>query len=62
MSKGSNPRPLSVPIDKFQSNWDVIFSKKKTMNETLLELAENTREEFYKEHFKVLEEINGMKL
>lgn len=27
--KGSRPRPLSVPQDKFDQNWDAIFGKKK---------------------------------
>ena len=26
--KGSKPRPFSVERDKFESNWDKIFSKK----------------------------------
>jgi DNA-binding protein H-NS len=26
--KGSKPRPLSVPQDKFDSNWDAIFKPK----------------------------------
>lgn len=29
MSKGSRQRPLSVPKEKFEQNWDAIFSKKK---------------------------------
>ena len=27
--KGSKPRPISVPREKFDSNWDAIFGKKK---------------------------------
>ena len=27
--KGSRPRPLSVPREKFDQNWDSIFGKKK---------------------------------
>ena len=27
--KGSKPRPISVPRDKFESNWDAIFKPKK---------------------------------
>ena len=27
MSKGSNPRPLSIPKDKFNENFERIFSK-----------------------------------
>lgn len=26
--KGSRPRPYSVSMDKFASNWDAIFNKK----------------------------------
>jgi len=29
MSKGSRQRPLSVPKEKFESNWETIFGKKK---------------------------------
>ena len=28
MSKGSKPRPLEIPREKFNSNWDAIFKKK----------------------------------
>jgi hypothetical protein len=28
MSKGSSPRPLSVPKEKFNDNFDKIFGKK----------------------------------
>jgi hypothetical protein len=31
MSKGSGPRPYSVSLDQFASNWDAIFQKDKTM-------------------------------
>ena len=27
MSKGSKPRPLEIPREKFNSNWDAIFKK-----------------------------------
>lgn len=27
--KGSKPRPISVPREKFDSNWDAIFKKPK---------------------------------
>ena len=26
--KGSRPRPIEIPREKFNSNWDVIFKKK----------------------------------
>jgi hypothetical protein len=26
--KGSVPRPYSVPVETYQSNWDLIFNKK----------------------------------
>lgn len=31
MSKGSGPRPYSISLDQFASNWDAIFQKDKTM-------------------------------
>lgn len=31
MSKGSGPRPFSVSLDQFASNWDAIFKKDKKM-------------------------------
>lgn len=31
MSKGSGPRPYSVSLDQFSSNWDAIFQKDKAM-------------------------------
>ena len=30
MSKGSNPRPIHVPRDQYNSNWDAVFGKKDT--------------------------------
>ena len=33
MSKGSKPRPIEVPMEKFNANWDAIF-KKKVKNES----------------------------
>lgn len=30
MSKGSNPRPYSVSLNKFNENWDRIFKKQGT--------------------------------
>ena len=27
--KGDKPRPISVPMDEFDNNWDRIFGKKK---------------------------------
>ena len=26
--KGDTPRPLGVPLEKFDNNWDAIFKKK----------------------------------
>ena len=34
MSKGSKPRPLSVPQDDFDAKWDAIFGKKKSNHTT----------------------------
>ena len=33
MSKGSKPRPIEIPMEKFNANWDVIF-KKRVKNES----------------------------
>ena len=33
MSKGSKPRPIEIPMEKFNANWDAIF-KKKVKNES----------------------------
>lgn len=30
MSKGSNPRPYSISLNKFNENWDRIFKKSGT--------------------------------
>jgi hypothetical protein len=29
MSKGSKPRPIEIPRDNFEKNWDAIFKKVK---------------------------------
>jgi hypothetical protein len=31
--KGDTPRPLSVPLDQFDNNWDAIFKKNKLVEE-----------------------------
>ena len=31
--KGSKPRPISVPREQFDSNWDAIFKKPKKKKE-----------------------------
>ena len=33
MGKGSAPRPYSVDLDTFESNWDKIFRKKKNSDD-----------------------------
>lgn len=32
--KGDKPRPISVPLEKFDSNWDAIFKKEKDESST----------------------------
>jgi hypothetical protein len=32
--KGDKPRPLGVPLEKFDSNWDTIFKKGKDEGST----------------------------
>ena len=34
MSKGSRPRPYSVPLDTFRDNYDTIFGKNKKVEVT----------------------------
>lgn len=47
--KGDTPRPLGVPMDKFDASWDAIFGKKKTSKEQYEEkkaaVLHNPREE-----------------
>lgn len=31
MSKGSNPRPIEIPLDDFRSNWEKTFGKTKPL-------------------------------
>jgi hypothetical protein len=31
--KGSKPRPIDIPKDQFERNWDTIFGKKKEQKE-----------------------------
>ena len=40
MSKGSKPRPLEIPREKFNSNWDAIF-KKRVKDESSSRNADN---------------------
>lgn len=35
--KGDTPRPLGVPIDKFDDNWDAIFGGNKALRKAELE-------------------------
>ena len=39
MGKGSKQRPQHVPADKFESNWDNIFNRKKPTDAELQESA-----------------------
>jgi hypothetical protein len=32
--KGDSPRPFSVPLKKFDANWEAIFGKKTDSDET----------------------------
>jgi hypothetical protein len=42
--KGSKPRPLSIPRQQFESNWDRIFNKKKKISKPKKELTERIAE------------------
>jgi len=33
--KGDTPRPLGVPMDKFDSQWELIFGKKEKQTEPI---------------------------
>jgi DNA-directed RNA polymerase subunit RPC12/RpoP len=35
--KGDSPRPFSVPLKKFDANWDAIFGKKKPADDFKLD-------------------------
>lgn len=41
--KGSRPRPYSVKLDKFDSNWDAIFGKKHPVDQTVINAYDNER-------------------
>jgi hypothetical protein len=41
--KGSKPRPLSVSTETFDNNWDVIFGKKKKIDEEAVNAYNNER-------------------
>lgn len=43
--KGSRPRPYSVPLKQFDSNWDSIFKKKSEEKQNgIAETSENKKE------------------
>jgi len=44
MSKGSKPRPIEIPMEKFNANWDIIF-KKKVKNESSNSNSDNRRKD-----------------
>ena len=41
MSKGSRQRKSSVPIKEFENNWEAIFGKKVSNNETKAKEKQN---------------------
>jgi len=48
MSKGSTPRPFSVPREEFDSNWDRVFGKKKEeLSEGDKQAAAWLKDEYY---------------
>jgi hypothetical protein len=57
MSKGSRPRPYSVDLKTFDSNWDAIFKKP---DPRVLEDAKN-EEEAFKEIEKNNKSVKGKK-
>lgn len=42
MSKGSKPRPIEIPREKYENNWDNIF-KKKVKDESSSRNTDNRR-------------------
>ena len=38
--KGDKPRPLSVPLEKFDEQWDLIFKNAKKLEERMKEEIE----------------------
>lgn len=45
--KGDAPRPLGVPVEKFDANWDKIFGKNKLADKLVKQIEENLREHRY---------------
>lgn len=43
MSKGSNPRPYSVPKEQFRDNYDAIFGKKSKPADKETQPAKDTK-------------------
>jgi hypothetical protein len=50
--KGDSPRPFSVPLNKFDANWDAIFGKKKKTD------AEKFDDAIMKNEYYDLEDTN----
>ena len=42
--KGDTPRPLSIPIEQFDNNWDAIF-KKKLADKVVKQIEESIEEQ-----------------
>jgi hypothetical protein len=40
--KGDTPRPLGVPLEKFDNNWDAIFGNKKKLDSSEYDFDEKT--------------------
>ena len=40
--KGDTPRPIGVPLEQFDNNWDAIFGKKKELNSADYDFDEKT--------------------
>jgi late competence protein required for DNA uptake (superfamily II DNA/RNA helicase) len=43
--KGDAPRPLSIPKEQFEANWDAIFNKNKLANKLVKQIEENVKNE-----------------
>ena len=45
--KGDTPRPLAIPKEKFDANWDAIFKPNKLADKLVKQIEENLRDHQY---------------
>lgn len=49
--KGDTPRPLGVPLEQFDNNWDAIFKKANNLAKNI-DLVNEEFDKAYEEHSK----------